>query len=123
MLPHAYEELTANLTDAKYIGRGVVGGIECEHLAFRTAEVDWQLWVEVGSRPIPRKYVITSKTVAGSPQFTLLIKEWRTDAPFDANTFVFTPPEGATRVALEDLKEIDEVPSGVVAEVAAGGGR
>ena len=66
MLSRAYEEMTANVIDAKHIGRGVVGGIECEHLAFRTPEVDWQLWVEVGSRPIPRKYVITSKTLAGS---------------------------------------------------------
>lgn len=123
LLSSAYEQLTADVVDAKHIGRGVIGGVECEHLAFRTPEVDWQLWVELGSRPIPRKYVITSKTVAGSPQFTLLIKEWRTDAPVDANTFVFTPPEGATRVALEDLKEIDEVPSGVVAEVAEGGRR
>jgi hypothetical protein len=123
MLSSAYEELTADVIDAKHIGRGVVGGVECEHLAFRTPEVDWQLWVEVGSRPIPRKYVITSKTVAGSPQFTLLVKEFRTDAPVDANTFVFTPPEGASQVALGDLKEIDEVPSGVVPEVGAGGRR
>ena len=123
LLSRAYEEMTANVIDAKHIGRGVVGGIECEHLAFRTPEVDWQLWVEVGSRPIPRKYVITSKTLAGAPQFTLLVKDWRTDSPVDANTFVFTPPEGASQVALGDLKDIDEVPSGVVAEVAAGGGR
>ena len=123
MLSSAYEELTAGVIDAKHIGRGVIGGVECEHLAFRTPEVDWQLWVEVGPRPVPRKYVITSKTVAGSPQFTLVVKDWRTGVPVDANTFVFTPPEGAARVALEDLNEIDEVPSGVVAGVAEGGRR
>ena len=55
------DALTKDVIEAKYIGQGVVDGVECEHLAFRNAEVDWQLWVETGSKPVPRKYVITSK--------------------------------------------------------------
>ena len=42
---------------------------------------------------MPRKYVITSKTLAGAPQYTLRIKEWKTDAVADANTFVFKPSD------------------------------
>ena len=113
LLTRAYEELTADVTDAKHIGQGVIGGIECDHLAFRTPEVDWQLWVRTGANPIPCKYVITSKTVAGAPQYTVLIKEWRTDAPADANAFEFRPPEGATKVAAESFQNIDEIPPGV----------
>ena len=63
MLARAYDELTADVVDAKHIGRGVIDDVECDHLAFRNHDVDWQLWVEVGNRPIPRKYVITSKDV------------------------------------------------------------
>jgi hypothetical protein len=111
---HIFDDLMADVIVAKHIGRGVVDGIECEHLAFRDLDVDWQLWVEVGDRPIPRKYVITSKGVGGAPQYTLRIKDWKTDAPIGADAFVFTPPQGATKVALDALVNIDEVPQGVV---------
>ena len=92
----------------------MIDGVECEHLAFRTPEVDWQLWVEVGPRPIPRKYVITSKTVTGAPQYTVRVKEWRTDAPTGGSLFTFRPPQGSIKVAAEALKQLDEVPAGVV---------
>jgi hypothetical protein len=108
-----FKIMIEDVIDAKHIGRGVIDGVECEHLAFRTPQTDWQIWVEVGARPIPRKYVITSKTVAGAPQYTLRIKEWRTDVPADA--FVFKPPQGAKKMAIESLHDIDEVPPGIVA--------
>ena len=111
---HVYDDLLADVIVAKHIGRGVVDGVECEHLAFRDRDIDWQLWVEIGDRPIPRKYVITSKGVGGAPQYTLRIKEWKTDAPISADDFSFAPPQGAKKVALEDLGNIDEVPQGVV---------
>jgi hypothetical protein len=58
MLSRSYDELTTDVISAAHIGRGVIDGVECDHLAFRNHDVDWQLWVELGSRPIPRKYVI-----------------------------------------------------------------
>jgi hypothetical protein len=57
--------------------------------------------------------VITSKTVAGAPQYTLRIKEWRTDVPPDA--FAFKPAQDAKKVALTDLMDIDELPQGTIA--------
>ena len=105
-----YDELTADAIDAKHIGQGVIDGVECEHLAFRTPELDWQIWIEIGARPIPRKYVITSKTVTGAPQYTLRIKEWNTDAQIAADAFVFKAPADAKQVEVAILTEFDEVP-------------
>ena len=65
----------------------------------------------VGARPIPRKYVITSKAIGGAPQYTLRIKEWKADVPADA--FAFKPDTSAKKIALGDLGDIDEVPHGV----------
>ena len=112
LLSQVYEQLTADVVDAKYIGQGVIDGVDCEHLAFRNADVDWQLWVEAGPRPIPRKYVITNKAVTGAPQYTLRIKEWRADIPVAADAFVFKPPADARGVQLTELHDIDEVPPG-----------
>jgi hypothetical protein len=89
LLTHAYDEMMADVLDAKHIGQGVVDGVECEHLAFRGVDTDWQIWIEAGARPIPRKYVITSKALAGAPQYTLRIKDWNTDAIPDADAFAF----------------------------------
>jgi hypothetical protein len=92
MLSHSYDELMSDVLDAKHIGRGVIDGVECDHLAFRNNDVDWQLWVTVGGNPIPRRYVITSKAVTGAPQYTLRIKDWKTDVPVAADAFTFQPP-------------------------------
>jgi hypothetical protein len=115
LLSNSYDELTASAIDGKHIGQGVVDGVECEHLAFRGPETDWQIWIETGARPVPHKYVITSKTLAGAPQYTLRIKDWKTDAVADADTFAFKPPAGATKVDLDSsvVVEFDELPPGI----------
>ena len=79
LLGNVYDTLSADVIEAKHIGRGVIDGVECDHLAFRNQDIDWQLWVEVGANPIPRKMVITSKAVGGAPQYTLVIRDWKTD--------------------------------------------
>ena len=119
LLSNAFDELTANVIEARHIGQGVIDGVECEHLAFRGVDTDWQIWVESGARPIPRKYVITSKTLAGAPQYSLKIKEWKTDVPAEADTYVFKPPADAKKVELDALAtmDFDEVPPGTPAGV------
>src|SRR5258707_5949591 len=114
LLSNAYDEMMSNVIAAQHIGQGVIDGVECEHLAFRGVDTDWQIWIESGARPVPRKYVITSKTVTGAPQYTLRIKDWKTDAVADADTFVFKPPSGVTKVDLDSgaMAEFDEVPPG-----------
>ena len=113
LLSNVFNVMMADVVEATLIGKGVIDGVECDHLAFRNVETDWQIWIESGAKPIPRKYVITSKAVAGAPQYTLRIKEWRTEIPADA--FAFKPAQGANKIALGDLTDIDEVPQGIVA--------
>ena len=117
LLSNSYDELMTDVIDAQHIGMGVVDGVECEHLAFRGIDTDWQIRIEAGARPIPRKYVITSKTMAGAPQYTLRIKDWKTDPIADPDAFAFKPPADATKVNLDSgvMMEFDEVPPGTPA--------
>ena len=117
LLTKSYDELMSNVIDGRHIGQGVVDGVECEHLAFRGVDTDWQIWIETGPKPVPRKYVITSKTLAGAPQYTLRIKDWKTDAIADADAFVFKPPADTTKVALASavMMGFDELPPGISA--------
>jgi hypothetical protein len=114
LVSSSYDILTENVTDAKHIGLGVIEGVECEHLAFRSAETDWQIWIEVGNRPIPRKYVITNKGVTGGPQYTLRIRDWKTDGQAAPDAFAFKAPAGAAKADFKALAHIDEVPGGVI---------
>ena len=107
-----FDVMMADVIEMAHVGQGVIDGVECEHLAFRNVDTDWQIWIETGARPIPRKYVITSKAVTGAPQYTLRIKEWKTEVPADA--FAFNAPQGAKKVALGDLADTDELPRGTV---------
>ena len=110
LLTNAYEALSAGVLEAKHIGRGVIDGVECEHLAFRNFDTDWQLWVEVGEQPIPRKLVITSKTLNSAPQYTLQIKRWTAGIQPAADAFTFTAPAGARKIEPDALDELDELP-------------
>lgn len=110
---NVFEVLSEDVLHGADIGRGVIGGVECEHLAFRSQDTDWQLWVQVGDAPIPRKFVITSKTEAGAPQYTLVIREWKTDAQPAADAFAFKPAEGAKKLEPQALGGFDEVPPGL----------
>ena len=51
LMADPYEELMPHVTDTKDLGSGVIHGVECDHLAFRTKEVDWQIWIAQGARP------------------------------------------------------------------------
>jgi hypothetical protein len=117
LLSNSFDVLTSDVIEGHHVGQGVIDGVECEHLAFRGHDTDWQIWIQTGPQPIPRKYVITSKTLAGAPQYTLRIKDWKTDPIADADAFAFRPPEGATKVSLDSdvMIEFDEVPAGTTA--------
>jgi len=110
LLTNAYEALAAGIMESKYIGRGVIDGRECEHLAFRNFDTDWQLWLEVGKTPIPRKLVITSKTLNNAPQYTLRIKSWKTGVTTKGEAFAFTPPADAKKLSPDALIGLDELP-------------
>ena len=66
LLTNVFNVMMTDVVDAAVIGKGVIDGVECDHLAFRNVETDWQIWIESGAKPIPRKYVITSKGIARS---------------------------------------------------------
>ena len=92
-----YAALTEGATEGVVVGSAFIGGVECDHLAFRTDVVDWQIWISKGDTPLPLKYVITTKWVTGAPEYSLRLSNWRTDG-IDAGQFAFTPPADARKV-------------------------
>jgi hypothetical protein len=100
---NAAERMLKETSSGFVVGPSVVGGIKCAHLAFRGAEVDWQIWIEEGGRPLPRKFILTSKQVKGEPQFTILIRNWDLAPKLTDQMFTFTPPKGAKKIEFLQL--------------------
>ena len=94
----SYERLSGGVQRGEYLGIHDAAGVPCHHLAFEEATIDWQLWIDAGKDPLPRKLVITYKTEDEVPQYTVTIRKWNLAARLPDALFVFTPPEGASRV-------------------------
>ena len=106
-----YAALMEGVTDIKDLGSGFVGGKECDHLAFRAPDVDWQIWIAEGDRPYPCRYTITSKTIAAAPQYSIDVRAWRTGAEAGSDNFAFAPPAGATQLTIEKVSDLGDVPA------------
>jgi hypothetical protein len=95
---NAYDILMDGVTDGFVVGKAVIEGVLCDHLAFRAPHVDLQVWVQQGAQPLPRKMLITTRDLPNAPQFAVTVTKWNLKPTFDAKTFRFTPPAGANRV-------------------------
>jgi hypothetical protein len=95
---NAYDILMDGVTDGFVVGKAVIEGMRCDHLAFRAPHVDWQIWVQEGAQPLPRRLVITTRDLPNAPQFAVTMTKWNLKPSFDAQTFKFRPAAGATKV-------------------------
>jgi hypothetical protein len=105
LITNTYDELMRDVVDVKDLGSGIVGGVECDHLAFRKPEVDWQIWIAQGDRPYPCKYAITSKLVKGGPQYSIQIRDWKTGNEVAADDFSFKNAMNAKKIDNKEVKE------------------
>jgi len=107
---NVFDLLMTDVIDAKHISSAYVGGVECAYLTFRTPEIDWQIWIEAGDKPIPRRYVITSKHVGQAPQYTLEISDFKSGADAAKVSYKIDIPKSAKKVDLAELQSLDELP-------------
>ncbi|UHD18042.1 DUF2092 domain-containing protein [Thiocapsa bogorovii] len=110
LLSDPYEVLMQDVVDIKDLGSGVIGGVECDYLAFRAKDVDWQIWIAQGDRPYPCRYVISSKVIDGEPQYSIQIRDWKAGDEVAATEFTFKNPTDAKKVDLDNLEGTDELP-------------
>ena len=104
-----YISLSSGVVSSTYLGTDYVNGVECHNLAFRQEKTDWQLWVQVGNAPLPMKYIITTKWVAGAPQYSVRFRGWNTKPQIEANRFEFSAPKGARKLETIEVNEMGEL--------------
>jgi len=91
------------IESAMYAGEDRIGKDLCKHYAFRQAGFDWQIWIQAGATPLPRKLVITNRSDEARPQSVTLM-DWNLKPAFSSDTFRFSPPKGSTRIDIVPAK-------------------
>jgi len=103
LLSDAYKAMLHDVTDIKDLGGGVIGGVECDSLAFRSDEVDWQIWIAQGDRPYPCRYVITTRDMTAAPQYSIQVSNWKTGSDVPRTDYSFHNNTDARQVELMQL--------------------
>jgi hypothetical protein len=88
---------------ASVIGVTRIDGVECDHLAFREGSVDWQIWIQRGDKPVPRRIVIIDRAQTSLPRYEGQLT-WNEPPQITADTFTFTPPTGAMPIRIATLE-------------------
>ncbi|MGI9431634.1 MAG: DUF2092 domain-containing protein [Myxococcota bacterium] len=94
--------LLDDVTSGIVVGVASIAGRRCHHVAFRAPDVDWQLWIEEGDRPLPCRIVIETLDVERAPEMSITYRVWDTEPELSDSLFVFTPPEGAAQIVFGD---------------------
>jgi hypothetical protein len=99
-----YQSAIHKIVSGTDIGPVTVLGVPCEHLAFSLGMVDWQIWLEAGAKPVPRKIVITYKDEDGTPQYTAIFSNWDFETKLPDFLFNFEPSSGAVKIDVAEIK-------------------
>jgi hypothetical protein len=103
-----FDTMMANVAEAIDLGSGVIGGQVCDHVAFRTAETDWQVWIAQGDKPYPCRFEITSKMTALAPSYQIDIYDWKSGAEVAETAFKIEAGDNKV-VKSEAFEDMDEV--------------
>ena len=90
------------ITGAIDVGPSSIDGTSCEQYAFRQQGLDWQIWIQLGDFPLPRKLILTTTDDEARPRHSQLLT-WNLAPSFNDEAFTFDPPDGAQKIAIAEL--------------------
>jgi hypothetical protein len=96
------DSMLGNITGARDMGPSVIDGVTTRHYLIRQEGLDWQIWIQTGDHPLPRKVVLTTTTDEARPQYTA-VYTWNLAPSYNQGAFVFTAPEDAKMIPLGDV--------------------
>jgi hypothetical protein len=103
--PLLWEHISKRFEHSLYVGMHKVRGVRCHHLAFDRDDVEFQVWVDAGDKPLPKKIIFTLKKLEGSPQWTAYFKDWSTFVMLEDGLFNFVVPPGARKIKFVPVQQ------------------
>jgi hypothetical protein len=93
------------------LGTATIAGVKTDHYVFREEEVDWEVWIQQGDQPLPRKVVIVDRTDPTHPTFISRLT-WNVNPPLNDADFTFAPNATDKPVELAVYEEVAVVEKG-----------
>jgi hypothetical protein len=93
-----YATLMDGVLYGKYLGVHQAAGVPCHHLTFGQEDVEWQIWIDAGAQPLPRKLAMAYWSQTGVPTYQATFRRWALEPKLGAAEFQFVPPAGARKI-------------------------
>ena len=81
------------------VGTVVLDGVETDQYVFREPHFDWQVWIDTGDKPLPRKLVIVDRSDPTRPAYAARLT-WDVNPTFAEDAFAFHPGKDAKLIHL-----------------------
>ena len=98
-----YASLTRDLQSAVIVGETRINGVRCDHLAFRRPGVNWEIWIESGSRALPRRLAATFTDRPNFPRTIVEFTRWNLHPWLPDCLFRFHKPANAKEISFADV--------------------
>lgn len=92
------DELEQRLEALAYVERDTLTTAPSDHLVGQTRDVDFQVWIATGDKPLPQRITITYKADEGEPQYRADLSDWNLNPDVAQAQLAFRPPDGAERI-------------------------
>lgn len=114
LMARSADELQRRVRSIDYVEHTDILGEPAHHIAARTANVDFQVWIADGKQPLPLRIVMNYPTAEGQPQFRADFSDWDLSPRFGKRAFKFEPADDAKRIlfAVQLLPAASSPPSG-----------
>jgi hypothetical protein len=91
--------LMSETRSGKCLESSTLDGVTVKHLSFDGPQVAWEIWIEQGNRPLPRKLVVLAKDDPNRERYTVELTDWVENPELSDSTFVFVPPQKAEKIS------------------------
>jgi len=108
LFENPYAVLTESILTGVYNGLDRVDSYSCHHLSFSQEYIDWQIWIDTGDIPVPRKILIIHTSKTGQPRYSVTMDNWNLNTALPDKRFQAKLPSQAKLVSLEIVMKIQE---------------
>jgi hypothetical protein len=98
---------TDGIRSAVRVGYAKIGGVDTDQFAFRGDDLDFQVWIARGAKPLPMKISIVDRSSAVRPSYSAELT-WDTAVKFTPASFAFKPPSGASKIQMAKLDSAEK---------------
>ena len=92
-----YDALMTSDTTGGWVDVQQIAGRSCDHLAYRQAQVDWEIWLSETTK-LPCQARIVYKNEPGQPSTTVTPREFDDSPAVSDDTFTAKVPDGYQRI-------------------------